>query len=85
MTTAKPKPKPRRLPLHDRPAYMLTLVPTPAGYDRLGRLPSYRLQIALKRLLRDTGFRCTAIDQRGQPDELAVATKGQPTSKDAKA
>ena len=75
MTTTNQKSKPRRLALRDRPGYVLHLTPTPAGHDHLGRLPSYRLQIVLKRLLRDWGFRCTAIDQRGQPDELA-SSKG---------
>jgi hypothetical protein len=35
----------------------VTLRPEPVGYDRLGRDPSYRLKLGLKRLLRSFGLR----------------------------
>jgi len=40
---------------------IVTLRPIPVGVDRLGRDVPYRLKLALKRLLRNYGFRCTRL------------------------
>lgn len=43
--------------------WTIQLQADPAGVDRHGREPVYRLRLALKRLLRNYGFRCVAMKQ----------------------
>jgi len=45
---------------------VLTLRPIPVGVDRLGRDVPYRLKLALKRLLRNYGFRCVRLAEGGR-------------------
>lgn len=44
--------------MSDQRRFILTLRPVPAGRDRLGRDPLYRMRLLLKRIWRDLGFRC---------------------------
>lgn len=41
---------------------LLEIRPEPAGPDRWGRGPTYRLKLLLKRMLRSWGWRCVRID-----------------------
>jgi hypothetical protein len=41
--------------------WILTIKASPAGADRLGRTPAYRLRVLLKFVLRNFGFRCVKI------------------------
>lgn len=63
----------------ERALYTLTLRPEPAGVDKHGRDPEYRLRAALKLLLRSFGLRCVAItpSAAGEPVcGVAVAPEG---------
>ncbi|MCC6357540.1 MAG: hypothetical protein IT450_02245 [Phycisphaerales bacterium] len=54
--------------------YILRLRSDPAGRDRLGREPLYRLRLLLKRLLRDHGFRCVELRDGVEDHEATQKT-----------